>query len=103
MATHPLVQQALQLTRQIQDLALADDWEGLAGLVEQRQPLLEQIFQANLPADELHRLAATIRSVDHEVTAAVCAARDATLAELQEHQHKSQAASAYAAQQPHAN
>ena len=95
--------QALQLTRQIRELALSGDWEASATLVQQRQPLLEQIFQANLESEELEALAATITRVDREVTEAVTAARDQALAELQQHQNKSQAAQAYAAQQPHMN
>ena len=86
-----IVEQALQLTRDMLGAGQAQEWERLAALETQREPLLRREHSANV----VYQLG-EILACDRELRALVRQARDEAAAQWQRENGRARAISAYA-------
>lgn len=93
---HQLLDDALDMSRQMASLGDAGDWEAVIALEPQRRTLLEQAFATHAPVDEFvtERVQA-ILDLDKRLMAQSVAARDSIAEELGRTSKGRKAASAY--------
>lgn len=93
---HQLLEQALQLSQQMSELAESGDWDAVIELESQRRQLLEQTFATKAPIDEA--LAKGIRRIlelDKALVGKSLEIRDEVAAELSQFNRERKAVGAY--------
>ena len=97
---HQLLNEALDMSRQMADLSEAGDWDAVIALEPERRALLERAFATHAPADQLvaDRVRA-ILDIDKDLMARSVEARDRVAEELGRSTRGRKAANAYHAAQ----